>query len=81
MRNGRRHRDNGSWEAAMAEVPPTYGIAGGPARGSHCQERPDCNKNLIYIYFEKQRDASLLRTILQKHPNRVCLRGTFPSRP
>jgi AcrR family transcriptional regulator len=53
-------------EAAMAEF-SAYGVAG--ARVDRIATNAGCNKNLIYVYFEKK--ETLFTTVLEKHLLRV----------
>lgn len=59
-------------EVAMAEF-SSYGIAG--ARVDRIAKQADCNKNLIYIYFENK--ETLFTTVLQKNLTRVYEEITF----
>jgi AcrR family transcriptional regulator len=61
-------------EAAMAEF-SAYGIAG--ARVDRIAKAAECNKNLIYIYFESK--EALFTTLLQKHLVRVYEEVSFTS--
>lgn len=53
-------------EAAMEEF-SSYGIAG--ARVDRIAKNAECNKNLIYVYFENK--ERLFTTVLEKHLMRV----------
>ncbi|MGG3640208.1 TetR family transcriptional regulator [Bacillus gobiensis] len=65
MRNAEATRER-ILEAAMKEF-SSYGIAG--ARVDRIAKNAECNKNLIYIYFENK--ETLFKTVLQKHLTRV----------
>lgn len=53
-------------EAAMEEF-STYGIAG--ARVARIAKNAECNKNMIYIYFDNK--ETLFTTVLQNNLKRV----------
>ncbi|AIY07108.1 TetR family transcriptional regulator [Paenibacillus polymyxa] len=59
-------------EAAMEEF-SSYGIAG--ARVDRIAKKAECNKNMIYIYFENK--ETLFTTVLQNNLNRVYEEITF----
>jgi AcrR family transcriptional regulator len=61
MRNAEATRER-ILEAATAEF-AAHGVAG--ARVDRIAQAADCNKNLIYIYFESK--EALFATVLQKH--------------
>ncbi|QSF48013.1 TetR family transcriptional regulator [Paenibacillus tianjinensis] len=71
MRNAEATRER-ILEAAMAEF-SAHGIAG--ARVDRIAKNADCNKNMIYIYFENK--EMLFTTILQKNLTRVYEEITF----
>ncbi|SEP41807.1 TetR/AcrR family transcriptional regulator [Propionispora vibrioides] len=59
-------------EAAMEEF-SSYGIAG--ARVDRIAKKANCNKNMIYIYFENK--ETLFTTVLQNNLQRVYEEITF----
>jgi AcrR family transcriptional regulator len=59
-------------EAAMEEF-SSYGIAG--ARVDRIAKKAECNKNMIYIYFENK--ETLFTTVLQNNLTRVYEEITF----
>jgi len=59
-------------QAAFAEF-SAYGVAG--ARVDRIAKAADCNKNLIYIYFENK--ETLFSTMLEKHLVRVFAELAF----
>ncbi|MDQ0875978.1 AcrR family transcriptional regulator [Paenibacillus sp. V4I3] len=65
MRNAEVTRER-ILEAAMREF-SSFGIAG--ARVDRIAKAADCNKNMIYIYFESK--EKLFTTVLKKHLSRV----------
>src|SRR5882757_7345434 len=65
MRNAEATRER-ILEAAMAEF-SAHGIAG--ARVDRIARTAECNKNLIYIYFENK--ETLFTTVLERHLLRV----------
>lgn len=71
MRNAEATRER-ILEAATEEF-SSYGIAG--ARVDRIAKKAECNKNMIYIYFENK--ETLFSTVLQNNLNRVYEEVTF----